>query len=380
MKKIATWVVPSLLAMTAVVWASACTTSEDPALTPDVDAGSEKDASQGDPGDSSTGDSSTGDADVGGEGGVIDAHMKACARIDACAATGTAKIGMNGCYSLITAKPFERGLGPKERAQLENLECKLAAKTCAEVQACDKPLADYTALCREKEGGEHCVNGVHVVCDADATGEFFVPVANVDCTAMGQICGGDEFGSYAGCGLAPCVPGESASTCNGSILTQCMGYGATKEIDCKTANDVRFVKPAGKKTVASTACGLNIIDENACIADGAECTGFAERCDGTVLETCTMGKLARRDCATVQPAGQGCVVLADGPDYIQGMYGCGPVNPTCHETDNETCNASTGVIGFCALTGPKTLDCKALGYAGCKTTTADGRVTAACFQ
>ena len=93
-----------------------------------------------------------------------------------------------------------------------------------------------------------------------------------------------------------------------------------------------------------------------------------------------MGKLARRDCATVEPAGQGCVVLADGPDFIKGAYGCGPVNPTCHATDNETCNASTGVIGFCALTGPKTLDCKALGYAGCKTTTVDGRVTAACFQ
>ena len=76
-----------------------------------------KDASQADPGDSSTSDSSTndsstGDADVGGDSGVIDAYMKACARIDACAATGTAKIGMNGCYSLITAKPFERGLGP----------------------------------------------------------------------------------------------------------------------------------------------------------------------------------------------------------------------------------------------------------------------------
>jgi len=42
--------------------------------------------------------------------------------------------------------------------------------------------------------------------------------------------------------------------------------------------------------------------------------------------------------------------------------------------------ASSRRIGFCGLTGPKQIDCKALGYAGSKTTTVAGRVTAACFQ
>lgn len=385
MKKIATWVVPGLLSLTALVSAAACTSSEDPSAGGDlpdsgVDAGGSKNdgsTPETDSGTIDTGapDASKGDASNDDDAGTPDAYMIACARIDACAATGTPRIGMNGCYNLITAAPFARDLDAKERAQLEILECKLKATTCAEVEACDKPNADYVAFCQEKQGGDHCDGNVHVVCDDNT----FAPVAAVDCASAGKVCGGDT-GFFSGCGLAPCVPGETAATCDGTTLKECAWYGVTREIDCKTSNMLIMVKPAGKKTIGSTTCGKNEFDESMCMGDGASCTGFMQRCDGTVLETCSEGKLARRDCASVLPAGQGCVVLSEGPEKIQGAYGCGPVNPTCHMTDNETCNPSTGIIGFCGLTGPKKLDCKALGYAGCKTTTVDGRVTAACFQ
>ena len=391
MKRIGNWVVPALLSMTAIVWASACSSTDpsvtdDPATGDDAGAGSKTDSSTPsddsgtDSKDSGTKDATNDDADSGDgfDAGLPDDYMIACARIDACAATGTPRIGMNGCYSLITAQPFARDLDPKERAQLENLECKLKATTCAEVQACDKPLNDYVQLCQDAQGGDHCSGNVHVVCDA----ETFAPVAVADCAASGKVCGGDT-GFFSGCGIAPCDPDDpdaSASTCNGTTLKECTWYGVTREIDCTTANSLLLVNPIGKKTIGSTTCATNEFGQAQCVADGAECTGFVQRCDGTVLETCNAGKLARRDCANALPAGQGCVVLTDVPEKIKDAYGCGPVNPTCHPTDNETCNPSTGVIGFCGLTGPKSLDCKALGYAGCKTTTVDGRVTAACFQ
>lgn len=383
MKRNAMWVIPGLLAMTTVLWAPACSSSDDGGSQGSGDdAGggtadgstSPFDATADDATtvtDAATKDSST-EASV--DAGPVDPYVAACARIDACATATTPHIGMNGCYRLLTAAPFERSLDAKERAQLENLKCKLAAKTCTDVRACDKPVADYAAFCQQKEGGDHCSGNVHVVCDDNT----FAPVAAVDCAAGGEICGGDS-GFFSGCGIQACTPGETAPTCAGDVLTECQGTGVTKKIDCKTANQLILVKPAGKRTIAGTTCGLDQNAENNCIGGGAECTGFAQRCDGTVLETCAGGKLSRRDCATVAPAGQGCVTLADGPDRIVGALGCGPVNPTCKETDNETCDSATSVIGFCALTGPKTVDCKALGYAGCKTTTVEGRVTASCF-
>ncbi len=383
MKRIATIVVPGLFALTAIV--TACSTSNDPNVDPSTDddagAGTKDSGSpQTDPG-TDAGDSGKSDANDGGDGGddvpvgPADDIMKACARIDACSASTAARIGMNGCYRLLTIAPFAHSLDGKERAQLENLQCKLAATSCAEVEACDRPLTDFNAFCAQAEGFDYCSKNIHFVCEGTKA------VAAVDCSAMGKICGADEFGSSAACGLAPCDPFEfpAPTSCNGNVLTQCQYPGLTQEIDCTKAAEYVPVKGKGNVTVAGTVCG-QFGEDYACIGEGADCGPPSQKCDGTVLETCARGKLARRDCAAVLPEGQSCVVLEDVPDGIQGVYGCGPVNPTCKTTDNESCNPSTGVIGFCGLTGPKKIDCKELGYAGCKTTTVDGRVTAACFQ
>lgn len=385
MKRNAMWLVPGLVSVIVVSWTPACSSSDDTDLSGSTpDAGSSPadgstpraDASSGDDGGSPVVDSGKSDAKV--DAGPVDPYVEACARIDACATPTAPRIGMNGCYSLLTAAPLARQLDPKERAQLENLACKLAAKTCTDVRACDRPNADYVAFCQQKEGGEHCDGNVHVVCDPNT----FEPVLAVDCAASSMICG--QNGPVAGCGIATCTPGETLPKCNGDMLTECSSAGVTQAVDCKTANVVISVRtPSGGKkyTIAGTTCGIDNKDfagQDNCIGTGVACTAFAQRCDGTVLETCAGGYVARRDCAKLLPAGQGCLELEDGP--AAGTYGCGPINPPCHETDDETCNASTGEIGFCALTAKKTLDCKALGYAGCKTTTVEGRVTAACFQ
>ncbi|WP_146650928.1 hypothetical protein [Labilithrix luteola] len=387
MNKHAVWVVPGILTMTTLLWAPACSSSDDTGSSDIPDSGNtnaetgtkpgnEVDSSA--PTDSSVPDvkNDVSDPDANGDSGSVDPYVAACARIDACATATSPLIGMNGCYSLITAKPFASSLFGLELAQLENLRCKLAATTCTAVRACDKPTTDYTTFCQTAEGGNHCDGNVHVLCDANT----FAPIMATDCAATGEICGEANF--QAGCGKTACEPyNTTINSCAGNVLTSCAAYGVTREIDCAANNDVIYVKPAGKKTLATTVCGAGTDGNKACLADGADCTGLTQRCDGTVLETCTMGKLARRDCAAQSPSGQGCVTaLTDGPDRIQGSLACGAVNPPCHETDNETCDVATGTIGFCALTEAKTLDCKSLGYTGCKTTTVNGRVTAACFQ
>lgn len=386
MKKYSIWFVPGFLALTAFVAAPACSSSDDdPSGGNDATVdGGEDGAASADSGGDEDGDAAQGATDGStsdsgqdgsvGDGGHVDPYVAACARIDACAAATTPKIGMNGCYALLTAEPFGRVLFAAERARIENLKCKLAATTCAGVRACDKPAADYTAFCQTAEGGEHCSGNVHVVCDDDT----FAPVMANDCAAAGGVCGEANF--QAGCGKAACDPETATSSCNGNVLSECTQWGVTRDTDCATANDIILIKPLGLRTIASTVCGDGFDGNKACVADGAECTGLNGRCDGTVLETCSMGKLARRDCSKVSPAGQGCVTLTDVPDRIQGALGCGPVNPACKTTDNETCDIATGVIGYCGLTEAKTVDCKALGYAGCKTTTVEGRVTAGCFQ
>jgi hypothetical protein len=389
MKKNAMWMVPGILALSAIWWMPGCT-SDDPAVVDDGQGNGDAGGSKSDGGnttaDSSTVDSgstdASNDADAAngndadsGEAGATDPYIAACARIDACATATGARIGMNGCYELLTAAPFDLNLDARDRAKLENLKCKLAATTCTAVQACDKPKADYVALCAQQEGGEHCDGNVHVVCDDNT----FEPVIAVNCAATGDICGKADFS--AGCGVQTCDQADFTKTCAGDKLTICNSAGVTQEVDCKVRNTTVSVKPAGRFTIGGTTCGIDnkdFVGQNNCIGTGAACTSFAQKCDGTVLETCAGGFVARRDCATVLPAGQGCTVLEDGP--MAGAYGCGPVNPSCHETDDETCNTATGVIGFCGLTSAKSVDCKALGYAGCKTTTVDGRVTAACFQ
>ena len=183
MKRNAMWMAAGLLSVATIWWTPACTSNEgtageDPtgnekdAGSSSTDGASNIDDSSTESPDASKGDASTTDPD----GGEIDPFVEACARIDACATPTGPRIGMNGCYELLTAAPFARQLRAQYRVQLENLECKLAATTCAAVRACDRPNADYVALCQNAEGGEHCDGNVHVVSDDNT----FEPVLAVD--------------------------------------------------------------------------------------------------------------------------------------------------------------------------------------------------------
>jgi hypothetical protein len=94
-----------------------------------------------------------------------------------------------------------------------------------------------------------------------------------------------------------------------------------------------------------------------------------------VLETCAGGKLSRRDCAKVEPLGQGCGFIQSGE--FSGAASCGLIGGTCDiGTSDESC--SEGVINYCNWSTPADLDCKAPGYAGCAVAKQGQRAIAYC--
>jgi len=305
----------------------------------------------------------------------VDAFLAACARMDACAADGGAPIGINACYSLVhTIEPWRAVLGPRDKATLAALDCKLGAKDCAAMRACEPKASDFVDFCKEKVFGDHCSGDTLVVCDS-GTSE---PLIAVDCAANGLVCG-EQYG--ADCGIERCNYDEAKSKCDGDTLVECSPAGVIVRKDCRTDNNLVIVTTQDKQdilyTLAGEACGIDNKDfkgEYACIGTGAACDTFQQRCDGAVLETCTGGYIARRDCAALDPGGMSCGTIQSGP--LAGALDCGPLDSPCTPEADEACD--DGTISFCALTKPEELDCRALGFSGCKTAQQGERVVAYC--
>lgn len=304
----------------------------------------------------------------------VDDFLEACARIDACAEEGGERIGLNGCYARAQLRAWRAVLSARDKALIAAMDCKLAAKDCAGVRACEPAVSSFVDFCKEKVFGDHCSGDTLVVCD-DGTSE---PLIAVDCAANGQVCN-EQYG--AGCGLERCVYGEVKAKCEGDTLVACSPAGVITRSDCRVDNTMVVVTDAMKNdivyTLAGEVCGVDNKDfkgESACVGKGEACDKFQQRCDGTVLETCTGGWMSRRDCAALEPGGMSCGIIQNGP--LAGAYDCGPIDSPCTPDADESCD--DGTIGFCALTAPSSLDCKALGYGGCATEKQGERVVAYC--
>jgi hypothetical protein len=129
-------------------------------------------------------------------------------------------------------------------------------------------------------------------------------------------------------------------------------------------------------SIAGETCGFDVQrNDFGCIGTGDPCSFFSQKCDGSVLETCAGGKLSRRDCAKVEPLGQGCGFIQNGE--FSGAASCGLIGGACDlGTSDESC--SEGVINYCNWSTPADLDCKALGYAGCAVAKQGQRTIAYC--
>jgi hypothetical protein len=300
----------------------------------------------------------------------IDPRLAECLRINACEADGGAPMGLQACLGHVLDVPWLWASVGSTRIDIEAMSCKLAATECADVRACTPPLAGFVDICKDKAGTGLCVGDQWVVCD-----DLGAPLTAIDCAAQGQACG---VGVWAGCGLEPCEYGVTESSCDGDVLVECAPSGFMTRVDCPTQyNYVKVSGPEGEETfsIAGQTCGLDVM-RNAlgCIGTGEACDFFSQACNGAVLETCAGGKLASRDCAALEPAGQGCGYMQSGA--FAGAASCGLVDGICDLGADEACDGAT--ISFCDWKTPGTVDCLAAGYSGCATAKQGPRTVAYC--
>jgi len=321
---------------------------------------------------SSGGSSSGSGTDTPTTGGVpeLDPRLAECLRINACEADGGAPMGLQACLGHVLDVPWSWAATGGARIDIEAMSCKLAAADCAAVRACTPPLAGFVDACKDKAGTGLCVGDQWVVCD-----DLGAPLTAIDCAAEGLAC---KVDIWAGCGQEPCQYGVTEPSCDGDVLVECAPSGFMQRVDCPT--QYNYVKVSGKGgeetySIAGETCGLDVMrGALGCIGTGEVCDFFSQACDGAVLETCAGGKLARRDCAALEPGGQGCGFLQSGP--FAGAASCGLVDGACDLGADESC--AGGQIGFCDWKTPGTVDCLAAGYSGCSTAKQGPRTVAYC--
>lgn len=350
----------------------------DGASTTTTDGGSSTDGST--TGSSTTGGSTTeapttGDASSGTTTGEpeLDPRLADCLRINACEADGGTPMGLQTCLAHALDVPWTWAATGSVRMTIEAMECKLAASDCETVRACTPAPGGFEDVCKGNPASSLCDGDRWVLCDP-----LEAPQQVLDCAATGQKCGAPIWG---GCGLEPCEYGVTESTCDPDdpgVLIECDPDGFLSRVDCRTQNsmvNVNGTEGESVYTIAGEVCGFDPMrNANACIGTGEACGFFSQKCDGDVLETCAGGKLSRRDCASVEPAGQSCGFMTGGP--FAGAASCGLVEPSCDLGAAESCEG--GVIGFCDWDEPGSLDCVAAGYGGCATADYLGRTVAYC--
>jgi hypothetical protein len=318
----------------------------------------------------------TGTTSTGG-GSAVPARAEACARINACDAEGGTPMGMQACLAYDLDAPWKWSAGAADVLRLSLLECKLAAADCATVRACSPEVGKHGAACADQAGATVCDGTVAVSCDYDGQ-----PVTAVDCAAAGQSCAASPFGFEAGCVAETCDPTTFESRCDPSapdVLLACKSWGNLIRVDCTTQYGfVAVHKVDGDHfySIAGETCGFDQQRQaNGCVGKGEACTSFSQQCNGAVLETCAGGKLGHRDCGALTPADQGCGFVQSGP--FAGAAACGFVGGTCDlGISDESCQ--DGVVTYCSSAEPASLDCRALGYAGCAVANQGTRAIAYC--
>lgn len=312
-----------------------------------------------------------------GTGGAaaLDPRVEACLRINACEADGGTPMGLQACLAYDLDEPWKWSSSPLSSLDLAIMECKLAAADCATVRACTPKASDFSAACVDKAGSSVCQGNTAVFCD-----DLGAPMTAMDCAAAKLACTSSDYA--AGCGAEACDPLTTASMCDPNdkdVLITCDNAGSLTRVHCPTQYSYVHVNSTeGDKvfSVAGETCGFDE-QRNAfgCIGTGEACGFFSQKCDGAVLETCAGGKLSRRDCEKIEPAGQGCGFIQSG--QFAGAASCGLLAGSCDlGTSDESC--SEGVIHFCDWTSPANLDCHALGYSGCATAKQGERAVAYC--
>ena len=310
----------------------------------------------------SSSDSSSGSSSGSGGSTPSDARVEACLRINACEANGGTPIGLQSCLAHELDEPWQWAASPFLAINFEIMECKLAATDCAGVRACTPKASDVSTACTDHAGLTTCQGTNAVICD-----DLGAPLVAMDCAAAKLSCTSSDYAS--GCGAVACDFATTASMCDPNdkdVLITCSSTGTLTRVHCPTQYSYVHVNSTeGDKvfSIAGETCGFDKQrNDFGCIGAGDPCPFFSQKCDGSVLETCAGGKLSHRDCAKVEPSGQGCGFIQSGE--FSGAAACGLIGGACDlGTSDESC--SGGVVHYCSWSTPADLDCKALGYGGC---------------
>jgi hypothetical protein len=368
------WSVTAIAAL-AMVPSQGCSSDADPSATP---SGSSSSGGGAEGGAGASGGGGTGGAGLqggggSGGGGEVAPEVAACLLVNACQADGGTPLGMQACLAHAYDTQWHWASSGEYRMAMEAWDCRLAASDCDTVRACDPPPAGFDADCTEMAGQTLCVDDVWVSCNFDGAAS-----AALDCAASGRSCNVDI---WAGCGTEPCTFGETPNECddtNPSVLTICAPSGFLEQVDCARENN--FVLIHGTEgdipaTIAGEICGDDpMLGDKGCIGTGAACDFFSQECQGDTLVTCAGGSLAERDCAALDPAGQSCGFVTEGP--FGGGAACGVVESACDPTGAETCDA--GTISFCAQGKAHVVSCAEAGFTGCATATVGDHTAAYC--
>jgi hypothetical protein len=162
-------------------------------------------------------------------------------------------------------------------------------------------------------------------------------------SALGPHCVVGMSGPVCAGSVGTCTPGDFA--CDGSFAMVCAGSMIMFGLDCSRRG---------------LACALEV-DQARC-TDGTSiaCDGEITypRCDGDALVTCEGGFEARQPCDRIV-AGLGCFVSTSN-----GLAYCG-AGDDCDPYGETSCTGGTD-LEICAAGTPRTIDCGALGFAGCQ--------------
>jgi len=290
-----------------------------------------------------------------------------CGKLSACV---NDYLGIGGCVADLAMESALSGLNKifsswYKVAANRNGGCMLKAQDCAAVFAC---LNDGVAPaeCSSSSYTEHCEGGKLLDCTEVGTTDSKSYVFATSCSTLGQSC--VEYSSSSGKKKATCagsnctVAPKPVVTCAGAKTTLC-SQGVQGTFDCGQM---------------MATCAPGEFDDFPCVGTGAACTkGQVDTCNGTVATSCLNGKAWTFDCGKV---GQVCKLTGSSGSGAVPMVDMGSGAPMqddagsqstmiakCDKPDgDEWCDATSGIIHFPAIEGPATLDCKAMGFKGCK--------------
>jgi hypothetical protein len=247
----------------------------------------------------------------------------------------------------------ENTLGSLEQPLSSELACAAAATDCASLNACSgqKP-ADASACATSTT--PHCEGNLLVSCGAN-------PPTATDCTVSGMTC--IQGSVTAQCAMGACDSASTKPSCDGDTLVRCEGGVLQSEFCSSGLITSTTCSGSGTTNNCSThvgeTCGV-VGGQAQCVGSGPACDepSFTNRCDGSVMVTCTGGKIGQFDCTKLGPQVT-CRLASDGSAQ------CAGAGTQCDSTTPETCQ--NGVITYCMWGTVTTLDCKRYGLSGCAT-------------